>query len=64
VSSRVDVVTMLTTEGVASCAIVWIASVQLGWHYAADGLGGAAGMIALWALADRVEEWLGRPQPI
>jgi hypothetical protein len=45
-------------------AIVWIASVQLGWHYAADGLGGAAGMIALWALADRVERGLGGTKPI
>ena len=39
-------------------AVVWIASVQLGWHYAADGLAGAAGMIALWALAGRVERFL------
>jgi len=42
---------------------VWIASVQLGWHYAADGLGGAAGMVALWAFADRVEHWLGGTRP-
>jgi hypothetical protein len=48
----------------AYSAIVWIASVQLGWHYAADGLGGAAGMIALWMLADRVERWLGGAEPI
>jgi hypothetical protein len=48
----------------AYSAIVWIASVQLGWHYAADGLGGAAGMIALWALADRVEHWLGGTRPV
>lgn len=32
-------------------AFIWIASVQLGWHYAVDGLGGAAGMLAVWALA-------------
>jgi len=47
----------------AYSAIVWIASVQLGWHYAADGLGGAAGMVALWAFADRVEHWLGGTRP-
>ena len=40
---------------------VWIASVQLGWHYAADGLAGAAGMIGLWALAGCVERILGEP---
>jgi hypothetical protein len=40
-------------------AVVWIASVQLGWHYAADGLAGVAGMIAIWALAGRVERFLG-----
>ena len=43
-------------------AVVWIASVQLGWHYAADGLAGAAGMIALWALAGRVERLLSRAE--
>jgi hypothetical protein len=47
----------------AYSAIVWISSVQLGWHYAADGLGGAAGMVALWALAGRVEHWLGGTRP-
>lgn len=39
--------------------IVWIASVQLGWHYVADGLAGVAAMIAMWALAGRVERILG-----
>ncbi|MEO6255222.1 MAG: phosphatase PAP2 family protein [Sphingomicrobium sp.] len=36
---------------------MWIASVQLGWHYVGDGLAGAAGMLGLWLLAgplDRV----------
>jgi hypothetical protein len=42
-------------------AAVWIASVQLGWHYAADGLAGVAGMIGLWALAGRVERILEGP---
>jgi membrane-associated phospholipid phosphatase len=29
-------------------AFIWIASVQLGWHYASDGLVGSAGMMAIW----------------
>lgn len=33
--------------------LIWIGSVQLGWHYAIDGLAGALGMIALWWLATR-----------
>ena len=41
-------------------AIIWIASVQLGWHYVADGLAGIAGMAAMWALAARVEQFLDR----
>jgi len=33
----------------ASYAIfIWIGSVQLGWHYASDGLAGALGMLAVW----------------
>ena len=34
---------------------IWIASVQLGWHYALDGLAGALGMLAIWALAGVVD---------
>ena len=33
---------------------IWVASVQLGWHYAADGLASVAGMLAIWALAGRM----------
>jgi hypothetical protein len=44
------------------CGIIWIASVQLGWHYAADGLAGAAGMVALWVVAGRVERFLSRAE--
>ena len=31
--------------------LIWIGSVQLGWHYIADGLVGAVGMLAVWKLA-------------
>lgn len=32
-------------------AIIWIGSVQLGWHYVSDGLAGILGMLALWPLS-------------
>ena len=28
--------------------LIWLGSVQLGWHYASDGLAGAMGMLAVW----------------
>ena len=31
--------------------LVWVGSVQLGWHYVADGLIGAIGMVGVWHLA-------------
>jgi hypothetical protein len=46
----------------AYAMFIWLASVQLGWHYAADGLGGAAGMVAVWALADQVQRYLSPVQ--
>jgi hypothetical protein len=30
--------------------LVWIGSVQLGWHYAIDGLAGALGVLCVWRL--------------
>lgn len=33
-------------------ALIWIASVHLGWHYAVDGLFSLLGMLALWKLAE------------
>jgi hypothetical protein len=38
---------------------MWIASVQLGWHYLSDGLAGMLGMAAIWRLAGRIE-WAAR----
>lgn len=35
-------------------ALIWIASVQLGWHYVLDGLAGAVGMLLIWAAAGRL----------
>lgn len=39
-------------------ALISLGSVQLGWHYVGDGIGGALGMVGVWklaALADRME---------
>jgi len=45
-------------------ALIWIASVQLGWHYVSDGLIGAFGMLGVWMLAGIVERNLRpRAQP-
>lgn len=33
--------------------LIALASVQLGWHYVGDGVAGALGMWALWAIANR-----------
>jgi hypothetical protein len=42
---------------------IWIASVQLGWHYVCDGLGGAAGMLMMWYVAGIFERALSRRPP-
>ena len=34
--------------------LIWLGSVQLGWHYISDGLAGAVGMLAIWALASKM----------
>lgn len=36
--------------------LIWVGSVQLGWHYVADGLAGAVGMLAVWMLANILTE--------
>lgn len=38
----------------AYLAFIWIASVQLGWHYISDGLIGVLAIAALWWLAGRL----------
>jgi len=38
----------------AYLAFIWIASVQLGWHYVSDGLAGVLAMAALWWLAEQL----------
>lgn len=42
----------------AYAVFMWIASVQLGWHYASDGLAGALGMIGIWAAVGAAERRL------
>jgi len=39
-------------------ALIWLGSVQLGWHYAADGLAGALGMIGVWKMAGALQRSL------
>jgi hypothetical protein len=40
-------------------ALIWIGSVQLGWHYVMDGVAGAVGMFAIWLLSARIQRRLG-----
>ncbi|MEP7130545.1 MAG: phosphatase PAP2 family protein [Sphingomicrobium sp.] len=42
---------------VVYAALIWIGSVQLGWHYITDGLAGMLGMVALWPLSGALERW-------
>ncbi len=39
---------------------IWLASVQLGWHYVSDGAVGAIGMLLIWAIAGIVDRVLDR----
>jgi hypothetical protein len=54
----------LAKAALAYTAFIWIASVQLGWHYVADGLAGVAGMIAVWAAAGALQRRLSTPTSI
>jgi hypothetical protein len=35
-------------------AFMWVASVELGWHYFSDGLAGVLGMVGIWWLSSRI----------
>jgi len=39
--------------------VIWVASVQLGWHYVTDGLAGTMGMLGIWRLTGRIKIPLG-----
>jgi len=49
-----SLVPRVARAALAYAIFMWIASVQLGWHYVSDGLAGAAGMLVLWWLAGKV----------
>jgi PAP2 superfamily len=46
----------LAKLAIAYFLLVAIASVQLGWHYVSDGVGGAIGMLGLWGAAKIIDE--------
>jgi hypothetical protein len=48
----------------AYCAFMWIASVQLGWHYVSDGAVGVIGALAIWRLAAIGQARVERPSPV
>jgi hypothetical protein len=45
------VVPRAAIAALAYLLLVWVGSVQLGWHYFSDGLLGTIGMLAVWQLA-------------
>ncbi len=45
----------------AYAALIWIASIHLGWHYAVDGLVALLLTLALWRLAGRIVERFAHP---
>jgi hypothetical protein len=48
-----------TRSALAYSLLIWIGSVQLGWHYVTDGLVGLLGMLAVWKLAYHLELTVG-----
>jgi hypothetical protein len=43
-----------TVPALIYALLIWIGSVQLGWHYVSDGLLGAVGMLAIWQVTRMV----------
>jgi len=43
----------------AYAVLIWIGSVQLGWHYVTDGLAGLLGMLAAWKLGCHLQSKVG-----
>jgi hypothetical protein len=41
--------------------VIWVGSVQLGWHYVADGLAGALGIVGIWVLSAKVQHYVDAP---
>lgn len=37
--------------------VIFAGSIHLGWHYASDGIAGAALAVLLWRLSDRMAKW-------
>ena len=45
----------------AYAVLIWIGSIDLGWHYAVDGIAGDALTYGIWRLSGRLAERLERP---
>lgn len=52
-----------TPFAIGYAALIWIGSVQLGWHYVTDGLVGAVGALAIWSVSRSVETTLSGSLP-
>lgn len=53
----------LTPLALIYAALMWVGSVQLGWHYLSDGAVGMLGMLATWALAGGLQRWSMSQRP-
>ncbi len=38
--------------------LIWVGSVQLGWHYVVDGLAGVLGMLGIWVVSDKLQRYV------